>query len=166
MCPRRSLPKKRSTLCAEAAAGRKTPDPSGPSLEPVVRQACTEPLISPGYDKAYSVRGARLTRVDRAGPRSRIRVHVCCCWLFALPVRQPAWGVGRVRFASRPPPLGAFWTTLAGWALFPKGTGKIKRVWTELSPRHLVGLFMTGPKDSTLLTKKHVLAGGGPVSRR
>lgn len=59
--------------------GKDTPDPSGPASRASVRQACTEPLGSPGYDKAYSVRGARLTRVDRAGPRSRIRVPMCVC---------------------------------------------------------------------------------------
>lgn len=59
---------------------------------------------------------------------------------------QPGEWVASVWFASRPPPLGAFLTTLAGWAVFSQGNWGRKRVWMETPPRHLVGLFRTGPK--------------------
>lgn len=83
---------------------------------------------------------------------------MCCCWLFALPVRQPAWGVGRVRFASRTPPrppLGAFLTTLAGWALFPRELARKK----ECGRNHLHGTWLVYSEQAPkigLLTKKHV----------
>lgn len=85
-----------------------------------------------------------------------------CCLLavFALPVRQPAWGVGRVRVVRLTPTTTRGIFDDLGWlGRFPKGTGEEK----ECGRKQLHGIWLVysgqGPKIGPL-TKKHVLAGG------